>query len=123
MRIFIICSNPPYGNETTRSALRIARRLLKEPDVQLSMFLMAESVYCAVKKAEYANGSYGELASQTYSAPQLVSLLLEKATVYACGTCMGERSLSDDDMLEGIQKGTMDILNEESVSADQVMCF
>ena len=121
MRVFIICTNPPYGNETTRSALRIARRLLKEPGVELSIFLMAEAVYCACSKAEYANGSYGELEAQTFSAPQLVSLILEKATIYACGTCMGERGLQDGDMLEGIQKGTMDILNDETAAADKVL--
>lgn len=123
MKYFLLLTEHPYGNETTRSALRTARRLSSDPQAQVGLFLMADAVYCAHTGGEYAEGSYGELEAQRYSAPQFIEILLQRAEVYACGTCMGERDLSLDDMLGGVEKGTMDLLNESLAAADKVLTF
>lgn len=123
MRVFIIVTNPPYGNETTRSALRIARRLRKNPDTEIGMFLMADAVYCARKGEAYAEGVYSDEFGHTYSAPRMLAAILDSADVFACGTCMGERDMKENELIEGVEIGTMDILAEYTEKADRVLCF
>jgi uncharacterized protein involved in oxidation of intracellular sulfur len=123
MRVFIIVTHPPYGNETTRSALRVARRMRKNPDADVAMFLMADAVYCARRGEKYAEGVYNPELGHTYSAPQMLAVIMDTAEVFACGTCMGERNMPEDELLEGIAIGTMDVIAEYTEKADKVLCF
>jgi len=123
MRVFIIVTHPPYGNETTRSALRIARRLRKNPDVEVALFLMADSVYCARKGEAWAEGVYDTTLGHAYSAPQMLAVIKDTAEVFACGTCMGERDFREDELLDGIHVGTMDVIAEYTAGADKVLTF
>ncbi|MCK4593090.1 DsrE family protein [bacterium] len=123
MRIFIIVTNPPYGNETTRSALRIARRMWKNPDTKIAIFLMADSVYCARKGEKFAEGVYSDELGHTFSAPRMLAAIMDTAEVFACGTCMGERNMKENELIECVEIGTMDILAEYTKKADRVLCF
>ncbi len=123
MRVFIIVTHPPYGNETTRSALRVARRLVKNPDTELALFLMADAVYCARKGEAHAEGVYDPNLGHTYSAPQMLAAILDVAEVFACGTCMGERDFKEDALLDGVHVGTMDVIAEYTARADRVLTF
>ncbi|HUT98904.1 MAG TPA: DsrE family protein [bacterium] len=123
MRVFIIVTHPPYGNETTRSALRVARRLRKIPDIELALFLMADSVYCARKGEAYAEGVYDPELGHTYSAPQMLAVIKDNAEVFACGTCMGERDFKEDELIEDIAIGTLDVIAEYTAKADKVLTF
>jgi uncharacterized protein involved in oxidation of intracellular sulfur len=123
MRVFIIVTHPPYGNETTRSALRVARRLVKNPDTELALFLMADAVYCARKGEAHAEGVYDPNLGHTYSAPQMLAAVLDAAEIFACGTCMGERDFKEDELLDGVAVGTMDVIAEYTARADRVLTF
>jgi len=123
MRVFIVVTHPPYGNETTRSALRVARRLVKDPDTELALFLMADAVYCARKGEAHAEGVYNPELGLVYSAPQMLAAIGDEAEVFACGTCMGERGFKEDELLEGVHMGTLDVIAEYTAKADKVLTF
>jgi uncharacterized protein involved in oxidation of intracellular sulfur len=123
MRVFIVITHPPYGNENTRSALRIARRLRKNPDAEVALFLMADAVYCARKGEAHAEGVYHPELGLAYSAPQMLAVIMDTAEVFACGTCMGEREMPEDELLEGVVVGTMDVIADYTARADRVLTF
>ncbi|HDR06303.1 MAG TPA: hypothetical protein ENN88_01580 [Candidatus Coatesbacteria bacterium] len=123
MRVFIIVTHPPYGGETVRSALRIARRLAQDPQVELAVFLMADAVYCARRSEAHAEGLYNPGLSLSYSAPQMLAALSGTAEIFACGTCMGERGFKEDELLDGVGVGTLDLLADYAARADRLLTF
>lgn len=40
-----------------------------------------------------------------------------KGDVLTCGTCMDARGLADDDLLDGAERSTMQVLSEHSLKA------
>jgi uncharacterized protein involved in oxidation of intracellular sulfur len=57
--LFIINDPPPYGTERVYNALRIAHALLKkEPQIEVSVFLMADSVVAAKAGQKTPDGYY-----------------------------------------------------------------
>ena len=55
--LFII-NNAPYGDERPYNALRLAHNLLKREGTQVSVFLIADGVYCARKGQKTPDGYY-----------------------------------------------------------------
>jgi uncharacterized protein involved in oxidation of intracellular sulfur len=44
-------------------------------------------------------------------------------TVLMCGTCMDARGFTDDDLIEGVRRSTMDELAAATLAADKVLVF
>ena len=58
MKILIILNDPPYGTERSYNGLRLARAILKgKPDLNLTVFLMADAVACAKQGQKVPCGS------------------------------------------------------------------
>lgn len=55
--LFII-NDAPYGDERPCNALRLAHNLIKREDVQVSVFLTADGVFCARKGQVTPDGYY-----------------------------------------------------------------
>jgi uncharacterized protein involved in oxidation of intracellular sulfur len=90
-----------YGNEKAYNALRHVMMVQKEhSEVSIRIFLMADSVSCAVKNQITPNGYYN-------IERMLKSILLNRGEVKLCGTCMDARGLNDIQLLEGTKRSTM----------------
>ena len=55
--LFII-NDAPYGNERPYNALRHAMNVMKREAVQVTVFLVADAVYCARKGQKTPEGYY-----------------------------------------------------------------
>ncbi len=117
MNILMILNGAPYGNETTFNALRLAMALqADEAKPGLTLFLMADAVFCAMP---------GQMTPQGYYNIErmLKSLIAKGAKVSACSSCVQARGIMELDLIEGVEMSTMPQLAAIVVQADKVMNF
>ncbi|WP_180901595.1 DsrE family protein [Martelella soudanensis] len=105
MKTLFILNDPPYGTERCYNGLRLAHPLLKkDPDAEITVFLMADAVIAARK---------GQKTLEGYcNMKRMLKRVLAKGAVLLCGTCMDTRGMTDDDVLDGARRSTMDELGE-----------
>jgi uncharacterized protein involved in oxidation of intracellular sulfur len=116
MKALFIINDPPYGTERVYSALRIAHALLKkEPQTEVSVFLMADSVVAAKAGQKTPDGYY--------NVERKKRVLAGNGKVLLCGTCMEARGLDDTALMAGARRSTMDELATPTVEADKVLVF
>jgi uncharacterized protein involved in oxidation of intracellular sulfur len=118
MAILIVVNDPPYGSERCCNALRLAHALLKrDPDVHLTVFLMADAVTAARKGQKTPDGYYN------------VERMLKRVVigghgkVLLCGTCVDARGMTEGDAMEGARRSNMDELAAETLTAEKVLIF
>lgn len=117
MKSLLILNGPPYGDERTYNALRLAHALLKrDPDALLTVFLMADAVAAAKANQKTPEGYYN-------TERMLKRVLAGKAKVLLCGTCMDARGIADSEVLDGARRSAMDELAEETIEADRTLVF
>ena len=114
--ITIIVNEPPYGNERTYNGLRLATALLKDKNVTVNVFLMADSVLCGLKDQNTPDGYYN-------LGRMLRILSKRKVRICACGGCMNARGVTPEKLLDGIEKSTMAQLAEWTIQSDKVINF
>lgn len=114
MRTVIIINDPPYGTERLYNGLRLAHALIKR-ESEVTVFLMADAVLGAKAGQKTPEGFY--------NAERMVKRVVSKGQVLLCGTCMDARGLSEDELVEGAQRSTMDALAEATENADKVLVF
>ena len=117
MKTLLILNDPPYGTERCYNALRLAHTLLKkDPQADVTVFLMADSVIAARKGQKTPDGYYN-------MERMVRRVALGKGGVLMCGTCMDARGMTDDDLVDGARRSTMDELAAETLAADKVLVF
>jgi uncharacterized protein involved in oxidation of intracellular sulfur len=117
MKALFIINDPPYGTERVYNALRVAHALLKkDPQMEVSVFLMADSVVAAKAGQKTPDGYYNV-------ERMLKRVLSGNGKVLLCGTCMEARGLDDTALMAGARRSTMDELAAATVEADKVLVF
>lgn len=117
MKILFIVNDPPYGTERCYNALRLAGALLKrDPTTEVTVFLMADAVGAARRGQKVPQGYYS-------LERMLKRVIVGKGRVLLCGTCMDARGMTDEDVMEGAARSTMDALAEATAEADKVLVF
>ena len=117
MRALIILNDPPYGTERDYNALRLAHALLKkEPQTEITVFLMADAVVAAKSGQKTPDGYYNV-------ERMLKRVLAANGKVLLCGACMDARGLDDAALMEGAHRSTMDELATATMEADKVLVF
>jgi len=117
MHVLFVLNDPPYGTERIYNALRLAHALLKRNgSTEITVFLMADAVVGARKGQKTPDGYYNV-------ERMLKRVLTGKGRVLLCGTCMDARGMTEDDIMPGAARSTMDELAEATVSADKVLVF
>ena len=117
MKTLFIVNDPPYGTERCYNALRLAHALLKkDPAMEIAVFLMADAVVAARKAQKTPDGYYN-------IERMLKRVVVAKGAVLLCGTCMDARGMTDDDVVEGGRRSTMDELAALTLAADKVLVF
>jgi len=112
--ILIILNDPPYGTERSYNGLRLTKALSNE-DAHVTVFLLADAVACAKHGQKVPQGFY--------NIELMLKSVLRKGEVLVCGTCMDARGLTDDELLEGAERSTMQVLSEHTLHADKVLVF
>jgi uncharacterized protein involved in oxidation of intracellular sulfur len=112
-KTLLIMNDPPYGSERCYNGLRLAKA---DPDAEVSVFLMADAVLAAKGGQKTPEGYYN-------LERMLKRLLAARGDVLLCGTCMDARGLTEQEMLEGARRSTMDELAAATLAADKVLVF
>jgi uncharacterized protein involved in oxidation of intracellular sulfur len=117
MKELIVIHDAAYGNEKAYNALRHAMMVQKEhADINVRIFLMADSVTCAIKNQITPNGYYN-------IERMIKSILQNSGEVKLCGTCMDARGFKDVPLLEGAQRSTMSEFTNWVLDSDKVISF
>src|SRR5574338_569688 len=117
MKTLFVINDPPYGTERAYNALRLAQALLKkEPQQQVTIFLMADAVAAARAGQKTPEGYYNV-------ERMLKRVLASNGKVLLCGTCMDARGFDDAGLMEGARRSTMDDLATATAEADKVLVF
>lgn len=116
MNVLILVNDPPYGTERCHNALRLAGSLAKREETTVRVFLMADAVGCAVAGQQTPNGYYN-------LERMLKGLVRHGGEVACCGTCMDARGLSDEQLVEGARRSTLEELADWTLWARKVVTF
>lgn len=117
MKALFILNEPPYGTERIYNGLRLAHAMAKkDPACAFTVFLMGDAVGGARKGQKTPEGYYNlERMLKRFAAGAHKVLL--------CGACMDARGLTEDDLMDGARRSSMDELAEETLAADKVLVF
>lgn len=120
VNILMILNDPPYGTERVYNGLRLATNLLAKQEhageIDLDAFLMGDAASAAKSGQSTPNGYYS-------MERMLQSLIRKGGTVRVCGTCMDARGLTQEELLDGARRSTLDELTALTVVADKVLVF
>jgi uncharacterized protein involved in oxidation of intracellular sulfur len=117
MKHLLILNDPPYGSEGSYNGLRMAHALAKhDASGTVTAFLMADAVACARKGQKTPDGYYN-------LERMLRRVISAGGRVLLCGTCMDARGMTEDDVIDGATRSTMDELAEATLAADRVLVF
>jgi len=116
--ILFIINDAPYGTEKAYNALRLAMTLQKEHggEVRIIIFLLADSVFCALPNQKTPDGLYN-------IERMLKSVLMKGAEVKACGGCAKARGIDELTFVKGVQLSNMKEFARWTVAADKVLTF
>ncbi len=115
-RILLIVNGPAYGMDETFNAVRLAVALSKRDDAEVKVFLMGDGVTCAVDGQKTPNGYYA-------LDRMLKGFLRHGGRIACCGTCLDARGLTEENLIEGAPRSTMEELAAWTVEADEVLTF
>lgn len=116
MNVLIIVNGPPYGSELPFNALRLATTLAKRDGVDVRMFLMGDAVGAAIDGQHLPDGYY-------HLDRMIRGLARRSGEVGCCGTCLDARALSEDQLVDGAFRSTMDQLADWTLEADRIVTF
>ncbi len=117
MKVLFIINDAPYGSEKAYNALRMAMAIQKDhAEVEVLIFLLADSVTCALPNQSTPNGYYN-------IERMLRAVIRKGGQIKACVGCSEARGVAGLTLLEGVKISTMSELAEWSVEADKVLTF
>jgi len=113
----IILNSAPYGDEKVWNGLRLAlTSVLGAINLRVNVFLLGDAVIAA-KKGQNTPEGY-------YNLEKMLRDLLERGgKVAACGTCLRARGLVKEDLVEGVEVGTMSGLVHWIKESQKVLSF
>lgn len=115
-KYLFILNDPPYGNERLYNGLRLAASLAKSEGTHLRIFLMGDAVICARSGQVTPNGYYN-------IERMLAGILRRGAEVGACGTCLDARGLTEELLVQGVRRSSLEELTQWTQWADHVIVF
>ena len=115
MKILVIVNDQPYGSERPYNALRLAGALAKRDEVELRVFLMGDAVGCALAGPQLPDGHY--------HLDRMLKPLVRRGEVGCCGTCLDARALTQEQLVEGARRSTLEDLTDWTLWADKTLEF
>ena len=94
-KVLILINDAPYGTEKAYNAFRLAMQVQKDYiNAELTVFLMADAVTCALPGQNTASGYYN-------IERMIKSVVSKKGRVLLCGSCSEARGLKSLSLIEG----------------------
>jgi uncharacterized protein involved in oxidation of intracellular sulfur len=117
MLLTIIVNDAPYGIEKPWNAFRLASTLVSEDiGFNVKLFLMGDSVLSAKVGQKTPEGYYN-------MEKMLKSLVNRGVEVKTCGVCIDARGIKEEELVEGVGRGSMKILANWIKDSDRVISF
>jgi len=117
MTTLFILNDPPYGTERVYNGLRLAANLQRiEEGHDVVVFLMGDAASAAKAGQRVPEGYYNV-------NKMLANVVRRNGRILVCGTCMDARGLTQDDLIPGATRSSLDELTQETLSADKVLVF
>ena len=105
MKTLVVLNEPAYGTERSYNGLRLAHALAKREGEEVRIFLLADAVTCALAGQQTPNGYYN-------LERMLAAAIGRSGEVGLCGTCMDARAISEDQLVKGTRRSTLDELTD-----------
>lgn len=116
MNVLMIINGSAYGLDATFNAIRLASRMAKREDVEVTVFLMGDGVTAAMAGQKTPDGYY--------KLDRMLTVVTRHGGhLLCCGTCMDARGIQDTMLMNGAQRSTMEALADNTLSADKVLVF
>lgn len=116
MKVLLIINGSAYGLDSTYNAIRLAGSLAKRDGVEVTIFLMGDGVTAAMANQKTPDGYY--------KLDRMLSIVTRQGgAIECCGTCMDARGITDEMLVEGANRSTMEALTNETLAADKVLVF
>jgi len=117
MKVLIIINDAPYGTEKVYNALRLVIQIQKDyEDAEVTVFLMADAVGCAIPNQNTPNGYYN-------IERMLKAVVGKNGKIKICTSCAEARGLKDFKFIEGAELSTMKELTQLVMESDKVVTF
>ncbi len=117
-KILIIINDAPYGTEKAYNALRMAMTLQKEhtEEVQVKIFLLADSVFCGLPNQKTPNGYY--------NIERMLKIVIRNGgEIKSCTGCAEARGIHELEFIEGVKLSNMKEFAKWTVDCDKVLTF
>ena len=116
MKTLFILNDPPYGTERSYNGLRLASALAKREGEEVHVFLIGDAAACAKRNQKVPQGYYNlEL--------MLGAVTRRRGEVGVCGSCMDARGITNEDLVPGTRRSSMEELADWTLWADRVVTF
>lgn len=113
----IIVNGAPYGDERVWNALRLALTSISAAvEMNANIFLIGDAVIAAKKGQNTPQGYYN-------LEKTLKDLIERGAKVAACGTCIRARGLTKENLIEGVEIGSMTGLAHWIKESQKILSF
>jgi tRNA 2-thiouridine synthesizing protein D len=119
--ITVVAGDPPYGKQRVYAALRFSLVALHEGH-QANLFLMDDAVFAAKRGQQPPTMPVGE-AGMPNCEELLRGAMQEGLTVKVCRVCSIERGLQREQVMEGVEIGSMVDLVNWVVESDRTVFF
>lgn len=115
MKVLFILDEAPYGSEKAFLSLRLAMIMQREhKDVEVKIFLMADSVSCALPSQDTPQGYY--------NLERMIKSIFNKGgKIYVCSSCMKSRGLTKLQLVDGVEVNPFAYVSELILEADKVV--
>jgi uncharacterized protein involved in oxidation of intracellular sulfur len=115
MKYLFILNDSPYSSQRSYNALRLVRALAKG-QTEIAIFLLGDGVVNGLRRQSPADTSYNV-------QEMLRMLIRQQVTIGACRTCLEARGIDDQSLVEGIERRTLDELQQLTDEAEKVLVF
>ena len=119
--ITVAVGDPPYGKQRVYTALRFSLVALHEGH-QVNLFLFEDAVFAAKRGQRPPEMPVGD-AGMPNCEELLRASIQEGLKVKACRVCSTERGLSQEEVAEDVETGSMADLVEWVVNSDKTVFF
>ena len=116
MNVLVVLNDPPYGTERSYNGLRLAGSLARRDGVEVRVFLFGDAVGCALSNQKVPDGYY-------HLDRMVTAVVRHGGEIGCCGTCMDARGFTDELLVEGARRSTLEEATDWTISADKVVTF
>lgn len=109
-------NDPPYGTERSYNGIRLARTISMREETTVRIFLVGDAALCAKAGQQVPKGYYN-------IERMLKAVARKGAEIGVCGTCMDARGISDQELLDGSRRSSLEEWTTWTAEADKALVF